>query len=191
MNGLLVRLALAIALLFLPGVARAGGTTLLLDDAFEPALVAAIDGARDEVVVGMYLFKADGPPTHRARGLVRHLARAKGRGVRVQVVLETADGRGQEVAVSNHNTAKLLRDAGVAVAFDSPGRRSHGKFVVVDRHLCFVGSHNWTESALRFNHEVSVQIDDATLGGELAAYAQRLAAEGGAGRRGATPPGEP
>jgi len=171
------RLVLAIALL-LPVSALGAGTTLLVDTAFEPALTAAIDGAHEEVVVGMFLFKADGPPTNRARALVRRLGAAVDRGVRVRVILETTNGRGRDVAVINHNTAKLLRDAGVTTLFDSPRRRSHGKFAVVDGHLCFIGSHNWTQSALRYNHEVSVEIDDATLGRELTAYADRLAAEG-------------
>jgi len=176
-SGVVARLALAIALL-LPVSALGAGTTLLVDSAFEPALAGAIDGAREEVVVGMYLFKADGPPTNRARALVRRLGAAAHRGVRVRVVLETANGRGRDVAVINHNTAKLLRDAGVTTLFDAPRRRSHGKFAVIDGHLCFVGSHNWTQSALRYNHEVSVEIDDAALGRELVAYADRLAAEG-------------
>jgi len=171
-----VGLVLLALLLLLPS--PAGAATLLVDSAFEPALVGAIDGAHREVVVGMYLFKADGPPTNRARALVRRLGAAVKRGVRVRVVLETANGRGRDVAVINHNTAKLLRDAGVTTLFDAPGRRSHGKFAVVDGHLCFVGSHNWTQSALRYNHEVSVEIDDATLGRELNAYADTLAAEG-------------
>jgi len=177
-SGVVARWALAIAVLLLPLSALGAGTTLLVDTAFEPALAGAIDGAHREVVVGMYLFKADGPPTNRARALVRRLGKAVGRGVRVRVVLETTSGRGREVAVINHNTAKLLRDAGVTVLFDAPGRRSHGKFAVVDGHLCFIGSHNWTESALRYNHEVSVEIDDAALGRELVAYADQLAAEG-------------
>ncbi|RMF78261.1 MAG: phospholipase, partial [Nitrospirae bacterium] len=151
---LLLGLALAA-----PAPAPAAEATLLLDTAYEPAVEAAIDGAQREVVVGMYLFKADGPPTSRPRALVRHLREAVRRGVRVRVVLET-DGRpGQEVARLNHATAVQLRDAGVEVLFDSPRRRSHGKFVVVDRRLCFVGSHNWTQSALHYNHEVSVRLD--------------------------------
>ncbi len=177
-SGVVARWALAVALLLLLAPGGAAGATLLVDGAFEPALAAAIDGAREEVVVGMFLFKADGPPTNRARAMVRRLGAAVRRGVRVRVVLETARGRGREVAVINHNTAKLLRDAGVTTLFDSPRRRSHGKFAVVDGHLCFVGSHNWTQSALRYNHEVSVEIDDAALGRELVAYADRLAKEG-------------
>lgn len=171
--------AVVLLLLLVAGVAYGGEAFLLLDGDFEPAVAAAIDGAREEVVVGMFLFKADGPPSNRARAMVRRLGAAVHRGVRVRVVLETDSGGGRDgVGVTNHNTAKLLRDAGVTILFDSPRRRSHGKFVVVDRHLCFVGSHNWTESALRYNHEVSVSIDDAALGRELVAYADRLAKEG-------------
>ncbi len=187
-----MRLVLLLVTLLLPAAGQAGEATLLLDGALDPALAAAIDAAREEVVVGMFLFKADGPPSNRARAMVRRLGAAAARGVRVRVVLETATGRGRDVAVTNHNTAKRLRELGVTVLFDSPRRRSHGKFVVVDRHLCFVGSHNWTESALRYNHEVSVELDDRALGRELVAYAERLAAEGqGPRRRRLRGPGSP
>jgi len=154
--------------------AAPGPVVLLTDTTFEPAVRQAIAEAQEEVVVGLFLFKADGPPSNHARQMAELLGKAAARGVRVRVVLESAN-RGDDVVQTNHHTAKLLRDLGVEVVFDDPRRRSHGKFVVVDRRIAFVGSHNWTDSALRFNHEVSVRIDDPALAGQLVDYAERLA----------------
>jgi phosphatidylserine/phosphatidylglycerophosphate/cardiolipin synthase-like enzyme len=155
--------------------AAAGPVVLLTDEAFEPAVRQAIAEAREEVVVGLFLFKADGPPSNHARQMAELLGKTAARGVQVRVVLESANRTGDDVVQINHHTAKLLRDLGVEVAFDDPRRRSHGKFVVVDRRIAFVGSHNWTDSALRFNHEVSLRVDDPALAAQLLDYAQGLA----------------
>lgn len=155
--------------------APTGPVALLTDAAFEPALRQAIADAQEEVVVGLFLFKADGPPSNHARQMAELLGKTAARGVRVRVLLESANRGDNDVVQTNHHTAKLLRDLGVEVVFDDPQRRSHGKFVVVDRRIAFVGSHNWTDSALRFNHEVSVRVDDPALAGQLLDYAERLA----------------
>jgi len=155
--------------------APTGPVVLLTDAAFEPAVRQAIAGAQEEVLVGLYLFKADGPPSNHARQMAELLGKAAARGIRVRVVLESANRGGDDVVQINHHTAKLLRDLGVEVVFDDPQRRSHGKFLVVDRRIVFVGSHNWTDSALRYNHEVSVRVDDPALARQLLDYAEGLA----------------
>lgn len=160
------------------GVARGDGAvvTLLNDATFEPTVRQAIAEARQEVVVALFLFKADGPPANRARQMMELLGETTARGVRVRVILETASEGDDDVVRANHHTAKRLRDAGVEVAFDDPQRRYHGKFVVVDGRTVFLGSHNWTDSALRYNREVSVRIDDPSLAHQLLDYAAALAA---------------
>jgi len=152
-----------------------GPVALLTDETFEPALRQAIAAAQEEVVVGLFLFKADGPPSNHARQMAELLGKTVARGVRVRVVLESSNRAADDVVQTNHHTGKLLRDLGVEVVFDDPQRRSHGKFVVVDRRIAFVGSHNWTDASLRLNHEVSVRVDDPALARELLAYAERLA----------------
>lgn len=168
-----------VAALWLAMVAPAFGATasvtLLNDRAFEPAVRQAIADARKEVVVALYLFRADGPPTNGARQMMELLGKTAGRGVRVRVILETSNDATDDVARMNHHTAKRLRDAGVKVAFDDPQRRYHGKFVVVDGQTVFLGSHNWTDSAFHHNGEVSVRIDDASIARQLLDYAKSLA----------------
>ncbi|MGD2062650.1 MAG: phospholipase D-like domain-containing protein [Nitrospirota bacterium] len=178
----MMRAMVAAGWLLLAGTAFADAVTLLADGAFEPALREAIAEAKEEVVVAVFLFKADGPPTNHARQMSELLGETVARGVRVRVILETANEGGQDVARVNHHTAKRLRDAGVDVAFDDPRRRYHGKFAVVDGRMVFLGSHNWTDSALRYNREVSLRIDDPSLARQLLDYAAELA--GGDARQG-------
>jgi phosphatidylserine/phosphatidylglycerophosphate/cardiolipin synthase-like enzyme len=46
--------------------------------------------------------------------------------------------------VINRAAARLLRDAGVGVRFDSRERLLHSKAVSIDDSLLVTGSHNWT-----------------------------------------------
>ena len=57
---------------------------------------------------------------------------------------------------------------------DAPDRTTHAKLVVIDRRYLFVGSHNLTQSALKYNHEVSVRIDSPPLAEEALAYLKSL-----------------
>jgi phosphatidylserine/phosphatidylglycerophosphate/cardiolipin synthase-like enzyme len=172
------RAIVAVLWLVVTGPALAAtGVTLLADGAFEPAVRQAIAQARHEVVVALFLFKADGPPANGARQMLDLLGETAARGVRVWVVLETSNDATDDVARANHHTAKRLRDAGVEVAFDDPQRRYHGKFAVVDGQTVFLGSHNWTDSALHHNREVSVRIDDPSLARQLLDYATALATD--------------
>jgi len=47
---------------------------------------------------------------------------------------------------------------GVPVQMDNNGTTTdHLKLVVIDNKIVYVGSHNWSESALYYNHETSVR----------------------------------
>ena len=111
-----------------------------------PAMIAAIDGARQDIHFETYIFGAD------ATGLsVRAaLVRAAGRGVKVRVVTDWfGTGRRQ---------AKLLgqafAEAGVFYRAFNPWfrrgvTRTHRKIVVVDRKVAFVGGININDDMLR------------------------------------------
>jgi phosphatidylserine/phosphatidylglycerophosphate/cardiolipin synthase-like enzyme len=51
---------------------------------------------------------------------------------------------------------------------------THTKLVVIDRRYLLIGSHNLTQSALKFNHEASVRIDSAPLAEEALVYMNSL-----------------
>ena len=54
--------------------------------------------------------------------------------------------------------------------FESPKTTTHNKMVVIDRRYAIVGSHNFTQSALKYNHELSLLVDDRELAGKLITY---------------------
>jgi phosphatidylserine/phosphatidylglycerophosphate/cardiolipin synthase-like enzyme len=102
-------------------------------------IVAAIDGAKAEVLVQAYSFSA--------KPLVDALGRARMRGVNVRVILDKADERERDRAGSRLIAQRILPqvDTGVASA--------HNKVMVIDRDTVITGSFNFTAAAQKTNAE--------------------------------------
>jgi len=152
-----------------------GQVVPLPDDRYFSVLAGFVDRASSSIEIGMFLFKTTDSPGNRAAHLVERLIAARKRGVRVTVVLEQSsydDGINKE----NNEVARQLARAGVEVHLDGENRTSHAKLVVVDGRFVFLGSHNFTHSALASNHEFSVLIDSRTLATEISRYIQGLKA---------------
>ncbi len=137
-------------------------------------LLSSIEKAQREIVVSMFLFKTSQYPSNRANILAEALGDAAGRGVRVTVILEEGDGRDDTVTLVNRTTARMLVRRGIEVIFDDPRRTTHTKVVVIDGKTVFLGSHNFTHSALKYNNELSVRIDSAAFAGEVLSYVKNI-----------------
>ncbi len=152
-----------------------GDTRILEDGAYFPALMEMIDRAKSEIVMAFFLFKTNGHETNRPDRIAAALGRAAGRGIRVRVILEKRkDDRGSLADASNEETARRLKKRGIDVGFDSPRTTTHTKVIVIDGRYLFLGSHNLTNSALKYNHELSVCIDSPSLAGEVLRYINTL-----------------
>ena len=145
------------------GLALAAGSVLALEPAARPlpaagsiqvlftpgdeaddAIIAAINGARQQVLVQAYTF------THRR--IAAALIRARRRGVEVDVV---ADAQ-QAASVPNSVLASLAR-AGVPVYLDADHDSAHNKVLILDadapESTVITGSFNLTYSAQSRNAE--------------------------------------
>jgi phosphatidylserine/phosphatidylglycerophosphate/cardiolipin synthase-like enzyme len=94
----------------------------------------------------------------------------------IHVVLEGGRDATSSVDQDNRETAQRLRRAGIDVSFDSPRRTNHTKAVVIDRTYTFLGSHNLTNSALKYNHELSLFVHSPELSREILHYITMLRA---------------
>jgi len=140
------------------------GIELLPDEEYYHRLISAIENSRESVYVMMFLMKYDpGDSFDWANDLIRALVSARRRGVEVHVLLEDS-------LEDNRAAYEYLRSKGVDVSFDSPQTTLHAKVVVVDGEIVFIGSHNWSESALYWNHEVSIRIESKELANALINY---------------------
>jgi len=152
-----------------------GRVRLLEDREYFPVFMKAVDGAKSEIVMSFFLFKTSGYRTSYTDRLLAGLVRAAKRGVRVRVILERGnDGGDSQVDTSNRETAARLRQGGIDVDFDSPRVTTHTKVAVIDGRYILLGSHNLTNSALKYNHELSVFVDSPSLAGKTLRYIDSL-----------------
>ncbi len=148
---------------------RTQGVRLIVDGEYFRTLTSLIRHAEQRIDLAMFLFKAGTSERNRPLAIAKELIRARKRGVQVRVLLEYS-GYNESINKDNQRVAKLLRKNRIEVAFDSAKRTNHTKLVVVDRRLCLMGSHNLTNAALTYNHELSLLLDSPSLARDLLNY---------------------
>ncbi|MCD6486119.1 MAG: hypothetical protein J7K35_02160 [Syntrophobacterales bacterium] len=152
-----------------------GRVNLLQDREYFPAFMKAIHNAKDEIVMSFFLFKTNGYSKSYTDRLLAGLVRAAKRGVEVRIILEKgAVARSSQIDKNNKETTARLEGKGIDVRFDSPHITTHTKVAVIDKRYIFLGSHNLTNSALKYNHELSVFIDSPSMAMETLKYINSL-----------------
>jgi phosphatidylserine/phosphatidylglycerophosphate/cardiolipin synthase-like enzyme len=146
---------------------------LLLDRDYFTALLDGVDRARSEIFLSAYLFRTIENAKGYPEAVLKRLLAAAKRGVRVDVVVEQNQDA-DDLNRNNAETAERLKQGGIRVCMDAPDRVTHTKLVVIDRRYVLIGSHNLTQSALKYNHEASVWIDSAPLAEEALRYMKSL-----------------
>lgn len=139
-----------------------------------PALKEAIEGARKEIVMSFYLFKTEGHAGNDPEAITKCLLKAAARGIRIEILLERGKDTADQVYVQNRETMEKLAGKGIHVHFDSPRTTTHTKLAVIDGRYTFIGSHNLTQAALKYNNELSVLIDSADVAEEALNYIRTL-----------------
>ncbi|RLI28788.1 hypothetical protein DRO58_01400, partial [Candidatus Bathyarchaeota archaeon] len=103
-----------------------------------------IEAANNTVYVAMYVMKYDvTEKDDPVNILLDALVDAKRRGLDVRVLVDDPTKR------SYADTIEFLKNHSIPVRLDrSSGITTHVKLVIIDGKYVFLGSHNWTESAL-------------------------------------------
>lgn len=148
---------------------QTGEIRLLTDQDYFPTLQGLMAHATSSIDLVMFLFKTTDSGQNRAAALSRDLITARKRGVMVTVLLERS-GYDPKLNRENERVGARLKKQGVEVRFDSKETTTHAKIVVIDHRYSLVGSHNFTASALSYNHEASLLVDSRALADELLAY---------------------
>jgi len=155
-------------------VTAAVNVDLLVDDDYYYALLSILSRANRSIYIMMYAMKYDPSETDDpVNTLLYTVVDAYKRSLDVKVLVD-------DVTYSSYSeTIDYLKSSGVPVRLDkSKSVTTHAKLVVVDDQYVFVGSHNWTESALMYNHEVSVLIVSNTIAQQVKNYFNMLWSEG-------------
>jgi phosphatidylserine/phosphatidylglycerophosphate/cardiolipin synthase-like enzyme len=146
----------------------------LPDDAYYGNLTWYLDRANKSVYVVMYVVKFDTSQYNDPVNVIlRKLVDLHKRGVDVKVVVD------DETKNSYPATINYLVGNGVPVRLDeSQGRTTHCKIVVIDDQYVFIGSHNWTESALKYNHEATLLVNSSELASQVVKYIESIWSSG-------------
>ena len=150
--------------------------TDISDRAYEPAVVELLDGARESIVMSMYIInvRERGP----VRLLVRDLEEALARGVSVEIYINTRSGRGIPDSATIDGLLKPVTEKGARVYKVTPDRRLHDKLIIVDSRYVVDGSTNWSVSALKSNYESAVLIESPELAESKLSRLRQLRLEG-------------
>ena len=151
---------------------------ILTNENFVPALIKSIDAAQDEILMSIFSFKAGGHKNSYPDRIVSHLAKAVKRGVNVTVVLETTRGKADDLTLQNKKSGDLMAGKGIRVFYDSPRKTTHTKLIIIDQRLIFLGSHNVTQSALKYNNEISVMLNRPDLAESVREYILKIIRDG-------------
>jgi len=137
---------------------------------FEGTL-AAIQKAKESIFLVMYHVPLD--PSNRTSPvtrLIEALIGAKARGVRVQVILDQeidTERAGKGTPMKNLRAYHALKENGISVSFDSLGKRTHAKLLVIDQEIVILGSTNWSREALDMNYEANLWVRSSETAAEL------------------------
>jgi cardiolipin synthase len=134
-----------------PTEARATRARLLLQ-----TVVAA---AREEIRIQTPYFLPD-------RSARRELVRAAERGVNVEVLVPSRWNNHKFTRLASRARYGELLRAGIAIREYAPSM-IHTKTLIVDRHLCIVGSSNWDNRSASLNDEVNLVVSSDALAARL------------------------
>ena len=114
-------------------------------------VVKEIDMARQDIRVMAYDFTS--------MPIARALARAKRRGVDVQIVFDSQN------AGNFYSSVNFLRSRGIPIYVDTHVQLMHDKVMIIDERTVITGSFNWTRAAEFHNAENLLVIRSRKLAG--------------------------
>jgi uncharacterized protein YneF (UPF0154 family) len=131
--------------------------SILKNQEYYHALKNDLRDAQRNITVHMYSMIYDFDDSRDwANNLIKELVNAKNRGVNVLVLLEYRTHYGWQH--DNIEAYTYLTNKGVEVILDNDDDTDHLKTILIDSSIYYIGSHNWTESGLYYNNEVSVKL---------------------------------
>ena len=191
------RCLFVLILLLWPRQASASPATLLTNDdqTYAHTLFNDIKHAKHTIIIADYVWRLGKYQDEYPNRILAAVIAARARGVWVEVVLNGKcegekpvrtikdlnkmiqsykDNTRCDVYKANVEVLKRLNKANIFAAFARPEQLAYLKCVIIDDRIVYIGSHNITQSALKYNAEVSVRLIAPKLAHDLTAYINRL-----------------
>ncbi len=134
----------------------------------DEAIVEAIDAARQSIDIAIYNFNLD--------NVAQALLRAKSRGVRVRIAMESdaLDGR----------VPQALLEQGIPIVGDQREGLMHDKFMVIDGYAVWTGSLNFTETGTYNDYNQIVEVNNTKLAQDYTSEFEEMFVDGQFGPNG-------
>ncbi len=172
-----ILLFLSIIFIF-TSVLNAENVELLLNKEYTFKLMKYLDKAKKEVIISSFMWCCRpgkyGSFPCKILDKVIHLVK---KGVKVTIILETdikSENSCNKVIPLIFKHTLLKKYKNLKIYFDDPLKRSHQKIFLIDNYIVFLGSHNITQSALKYNNEVSVLIKSKKIYKKLKNYLENV-----------------
>jgi len=147
--------------------------SFLPDDKLLKPLLSDIENAKKSIYMAIYMFKTDDHKFNLSTLIEEALYDALKKGVKVYIIFDK--GKGDDITTDfNEDTADELKRKGAIVQFDTPQKRLHAKITVIDEKIVYIGSHNYTHSAFKYNNEATVRVESEQLAKEVINYIKGL-----------------
>lgn len=141
----------------------------LWSDDYWKDLPALIGSALQTIEVCMFHMAAPNP-AHPTFALMDALRTAHQRGVAVRVLLDR-DGKKDPYlsTIINSEAKRFFMQAGIACRSDSSARLLHSKYLILDKKLAVIGSHNWSAGSYFGFDDLTLAISSVELASDLGA----------------------
>lgn len=133
--------------------------TIIFGGQFNKKVLPLIASAKDSIDIVIFDWRFDSleAKTEIAK-FNSEIFRAHCRGVKVRAV------------VNSHQVCDRIKNLGMSAKVLTTKKLLHTKLLIIDKQHVIVGSHNYTESALSSNYEISVFFDMFETQNELIDY---------------------
>ncbi len=140
-----------------------GENKLAIGKSYSKRMCDLIDGAQDNILVLMYDWKwYNNDPFSDISQINHAFVRASRRGIKVR-------------ALTNYlNVVDQLKLSGIQAKAMNSTKLMHSKAVIVDGKHVVMGSHNFTNNAMKNNIETSLFLEEEHLAKELTDYFNSL-----------------
>jgi hypothetical protein len=146
---------------------------VLTNNNYYYSIKSDLENANETILVAMYSMIYDpDDPFDWANDLITELVYAKERGVNVTVIIEYRTY--WDHMDRNLEAYDYLLAQNVSVRLDYEADTDHMKLVIIDDNIVYIGSHNWSESGLYYNHETSVKIVSEDIAEVFKAYFETI-----------------
>jgi len=154
-------------------------TEILLNKEYSVKVFKYLKKAKKNVIISAYMWCCNPEKYYsipcKMLNIVINLVK---KGVDVTIIFDRDVKSDSEC---NIITSKILKHTlfkkkyhNLHIYFDSPVVRSHEKLILVDGKYSFIGSHNITQSAFKYNNEVSVFIKSESVYKKLKKYLDKI-----------------